>query len=39
LYGVGLAMVLTLFLKETGSAAQARLKPSRYEFTREAAKT
>jgi MFS family permease len=29
LYGVGLAIVLTFFLKETGAAA-ARLKPSRY---------
>jgi MFS family permease len=28
LYGVGLAIVLTFFLKETGSAANARLKPS-----------
>src|SRR5262245_12008974 len=35
LYGVGLAIVLTFFLKETGSAA--RLKPSRYAAREPAA--
>ena len=38
LYGVGLAIVLTLFLKETGSAAAARLTPSRYDVKGETAR-
>ena len=38
LYGVGLAIVLTLFLKETGSAAAARLKPSHYDVKGEIAR-
>jgi MFS family permease len=37
LYGVGLAIVLTFFLKETGSAEAARLKPSRYDVKGEIA--